>query len=137
MPTDAPFDFWISEELKQHAIAQHPHDEQSPTLRSLDAAQLAEFQAQLEADPTQVKPAGRFSFKYGMGAGGVRLLPGEERVERSYWFEMPGAPGPTRSTPSCTFTSRVCGMTTWETPAMSWPDPSRRSTCVTSADARA
>ena len=91
MPTDAPFDFWISEELKQHAIAQHPHDEQSPTLRSLDAAQLAEFQAQLEADPTQVKPAGRFSFKYGMGAGGVRLLPGEERVERSYWFEMPGS----------------------------------------------
>ena len=34
MQTDAPFDYWISDELKQHAIAQHPHDEQTPTLRS-------------------------------------------------------------------------------------------------------
>ena len=69
MPTDAPFDFWISEELKQHAIAEHPHDEQSPTHRNLDRAQFDRFQAQLEADPTQVKPSGRFSFKCATGAG--------------------------------------------------------------------
>ena len=89
MPTDAPFDFWISEELKQHAIAQHPYDEQSPAFRSLNAAQFARFQEQLEADPTQVVPSGRFSFKCATGAGGVRLLRDEECVERSYWFKMP------------------------------------------------
>lgn len=58
---DAPHDFWISDKLERHAIAEHPHNEQSPTLRRLDAAQVSGFQAQLEADPTQVKPAGRFS----------------------------------------------------------------------------
>ena len=90
MPTDAPIDFWISEELKkQHA--EHTHDEQSPTLRNLDTAQIEKFQAQLEAYPTKVKPSGRFTFECGMGAGRVRLSPGEERVERSYWFEMPGS----------------------------------------------
>ena len=89
MQTDAPFDYWISDELKQNAIAQHPHDEHSPTLRSLTEADVAKFQAQLEAHPTQVRPSGRFTFKCGMGEGRVRLPHGEERVERSYWFEMP------------------------------------------------
>ena len=78
-----PFDFWISEQLKQH-----PHDEQSPTHRNLDPAQFAKFQAQLEADPTQVVPSGRFTFECGMGAGGVRLPSGEECVERSYWQRL-------------------------------------------------
>ena len=88
MQTDAPFDYWISEELKQHTIAQHPHDEQPPTLRNLNAADFVRFQEQLEADPTQVKPSGRFTFDCGMGEGGVKLPDGEERVERSYWFEI-------------------------------------------------
>ena len=89
MQTDAPFDYWISDELKQHAIAQHPQDEQTPTLRSLNAADFARFQAQLEAHPTQVKPSGRFTFKCAMGEWRVRLPHGEECVERSYWFKMP------------------------------------------------
>ena len=91
METDAPFDYWISEKLKQHAIAQHPHDEQPPTLRNLNAADFARFQAQLEAIPPQVKPSGRFTFECRMGEGGVKLPRGEECVERSYWFEMPGS----------------------------------------------
>ena len=89
MPTEHPFDFWVSEELKKHAI-QQPH-EQLPTHRNLDKAQVAEFQAELEASTSRVKASGRFSFKCGMGVDRARLPPGEERVERSYWFEMPGS----------------------------------------------
>jgi hypothetical protein len=96
METDAPCDYWISEKLNQHAIAEHPHDEQSPTSRRLGDAQFAEFQRQLEDSTTQVVPSGRFTFKCGMGARRVKLAPGEECVERSYWFEMPGS---TRANP--------------------------------------
>jgi hypothetical protein len=91
MQTDAPFDYWISEELKQHATAQQPLDEQPPTLRNLNAADFTRFQVQLEALPPQVKPSGRFTFECRMGEGGVKLPRGEECVERSYWFEMPGS----------------------------------------------
>ena len=69
MQTDAPFDYWISDELKQHAIAQRPHNELTPTLRSLTEADFKRFQAQLEARTAQVRPSGRFTFKCGMGEG--------------------------------------------------------------------
>ena len=65
------------------------HNELTPTLRSLTEADFKRFQAQLEARTAQVRPSGRFTFKCGMGEGRVKVPPGEECVERSYWFKMP------------------------------------------------
>ena len=81
--TGHDFDFWIgdgfAEELRQH---------RSPTLRSVNRDQFAKLQDELQANPPEVVPLGRFTFKCGTGAGGEKLPRGEERVVRSYWFKM-------------------------------------------------
>jgi len=79
-------DCWFSETL--WARTKQPRRE-TGTLRSLDQRQLATFQAQLEADPPRVEPAGRFSFPYPSDPRVAGRLGVEQKVERSYWFEMP------------------------------------------------
>jgi len=81
---DFPIDFWISEDWQQR-IVQKQQPRASPTLRTLDAAQLDAFQDMLKADPPLVKPVGRFTCCD--SSEGTR----DETVERSYWFEMPGS----------------------------------------------